>query len=63
MHHRELKGKIFACPVKELAIRAAYIKVHTSDVTKILYAYWDSAGRGNVTDRDMSFHMKFVAAK
>ena len=26
-------------------------------------AYWDNVGRGDVTDRDMSFHMKFSAAK
>ena len=26
-------------------------------------AYLDSVGRGNVTDRDMSFHIKFAAAK
>ena len=26
-------------------------------------AYWDSVGRGDVTDRDMIFHMKFAAAK
>ena len=26
-------------------------------------AQWDSVGKGDVTDRDMSFHMKFSAAK
>ena len=25
--------------------------------------YWDSVGRSNVPDRDISFHMKFAAAK
>ena len=27
------------------------------------FAYWESVGRGDVTDRYMSFHMKFAAAK
>ena len=33
------------------------------DGTILLCAYWDSVGRGDVTDRDMIFHMKFAAAK
>ena len=63
MHHGSLEGQIFSCPVKSLAIPVAHIQVHTSDGTTLLYAYWDSAGRGDVTDRDMSFHMKFSVAK
>ena len=43
--------------------KTSHILVHTSDGTTRLCAYWDSVGRGNVMDRDMSFHMKFVAAK
>ena len=31
--------------------------------TPLLCEYWDSVGRGNVTDRDMSFQMEFTAAK
>ena len=30
---------------------------------KSLCAYWDSVGRGDVTDMDMRFHMKFSAEK
>ena len=37
--------------------------VHTSDGTTRMCAYWDSVVRGDVTDRDISFHMKFAAAK
>ena len=37
--------------------------MHTSNGTTILCAYWDIFGRGDVTDRDMSFHITFSAAK
>ena len=63
MHHGALEGKIFACPVKALAGQVTHIRVHTSDETTLLCAYWENVGRGDVTDRDMIFHMKFVAAK
>ena len=63
MHHEALEGKIFACPLKLLSRQVALIWVHTSNGTKILCAYWDSVGMGDVTDRDMSFHMKLAAAK
>ena len=63
VHHGSLERQIFACPVKALSRRVAHIWVHTSDVTTLLCAHWDSVGRGDVTDRDMSFHMKFAAAK
>ena len=63
MHHGALEGQIFACPVKALARRVAHIWVHTSDGKKFLCEYWDSVVRGDVTDRDMRFHMKFTAAK
>ena len=62
MHHGALEGKIFACPVKALVRRVAHIWVHTFDGTTHLCAYWDSVVSCNVTDRDMSFHIKFVAA-
>ena len=35
--------------------------MHTSDGTTLLCKYRDSVGRGDVTDRDMSFHMEFAA--
>ena len=63
MHHGSLEEQIFAFPVKALARRVSHIWVHTSDGTTLLCAYWDIVGRGAVTDRDMSFHMKFAAAK
>ena len=63
MHHGALEGQIFACPAKALTRGVTHIWVHTSDGTKILCAYWDSVDRGDVTERDMSFHMKFAEAK
>ena len=63
MHHGSLEGQIFACPVKALERQAAHIRVHTSDGTKLVYAYWDSVDRSNVTDKDMRFHMEFAAEK
>ena len=61
MNRGALERQIFACPVKALARRVAHVWVHTSDGTTILCAYWDSFGRGDVTDRDMSFNMKSAA--
>ena len=49
--------------MKALARRVAHVLVHTSDGTTLLCAYWDSVVRGDVTDRDIRFHMKFAAAK
>ena len=49
--------------MKALARRVADVWVHTSDGTTLLCSYWYSVGRGDVTDRDMSFHMNFAAAK
>ena len=63
VHHGALEGQIFAHPVKALARRVTHMRVHTSDGTTILCAYWDSVGRGDVTDRDMIFYIKFAAAK
>ena len=39
------------------------MRMHTFDGMKTLCEYWDSVGRVDVTDRDISFHMKFAAAK
>ena len=36
--------------------------MQTSDGTTRLCAYWDSVVSGDVTDRDMSFHIKFAAS-
>ena len=35
--------------------------MHTSNGTTILCAYWNSFGRGDITDRDIIFHIKFAA--
>ena len=63
MHHGAFEGQISAFPVKSLARRVAHIWLHKYNGTNLLCAYWDSVGSGDVTDRDMSFHMKFSAAK
>ena len=63
MHHGALEGQIFAYPVKALARQVTHIWVHTYNGTTLLCEYWDSVGRGDFTYRDMSFHMKFAAAK
>ena len=41
VHHGALEGQIFSCPVKALARRVAHIRVHISDGTTPLCAYWD----------------------
>ena len=63
MQHGSFEGEIFACPVKALARKVEHIRVQTSNGLKLLCTYWVSVGRGDFTDRDMSFHMKFAAAK
>ena len=63
VHHGVLEGQIFACPMKSLSRQVAHIWVHIYDGTTFLCAYWDSVGRGNVTDREMRFRKKFAAAK
>ena len=63
VHHGALEGQIFACLVKALARLVAHIWVHTSDGTTRLCEYWYSVSRGDVTDRYMTFHMKFAAEK
>ena len=63
VHHGALEGQIFACPVKALARQVSHICVHTSYETTFLCEYWNSIGRGNVTDRDISFYMKITAEK
>ena len=63
VYHGSLERQTFVCPVKALARRVTHIWVHTSDGTKLLCEYWDSVGRGDVIDRDTSFHMIFAAAK
>ena len=49
--------------MKLLAHHVAHIWVHKSNETKRLCAYWDNVVRGDVMDRDMSFHIKLTAAK
>ena len=63
MHYGALEGQIFACRVKSLARQVAHTRVHTSNGTIFFCAYWYSVGRGDVTDRDMRFYMKFAGAK
>ena len=63
VHHGALERQIFECTVKALARRVAHIQVHTSHETTLVCAYWYSVGWGDVTYRDMSFHMKFAVAK
>ena len=49
--------------MKALERRVAHVRVHEYDGTTLLCAYWESVLRGDITDRDMSFHVKFAAAK
>ena len=63
VHHGALKGQIFACPLKAQTRQVACIRMHTSNRETLLCSYWDSFGRGNVTERDMRFHMKFATEK
>ena len=61
VYHGALEGHILEYPVEALARRVRHSWVHNFDGTTLLCAYWDSVGRGNVIDRDISFHMKILA--
>ena len=61
MHHGALEGQIFAFPVKALARQVAHIWVHTYDGIKLCCEYWESVGRSDIIDKDMSIQIKIAS--
>ena len=63
VHYGTFEGKIFPCPVKAPERRVTHIRVHTSDGTTHLCAYWYNVDRGNVMDRYMKFLYEICSRK
>lgn len=61
VHHSANKECPLACPVKALARRVAHIKRHTANGNAFLCTYYDEAGRGLVTNDQVSFTVKCAA--
>ena len=62
VHHWAIKEELLVCPVKALARRVIHIRSNSRNGTTLLNAYWDVIGRGNVTNNNISFAMKYSAA-
>ena len=50
------------CVVRSLARRYIHIRRHSKSGNAMICSYWDEMGRADVTDRDISFAVKFAAA-
>ena len=50
------------CVVRSLARRYIHIRRHSKSGNTMICSYWDEMGRADVTDRDISFAVKFTAA-
>ena len=48
--------------VRSLARRYIHIRRHSKSENAMICSYWDEMGRAGVTDRDISFAVKFAAA-
>lgn len=49
------------CPVRALGRRVIHIRSHTKNGNAFLCSYWDDIGRGDVTDTNIRFAVKFAA--
>ncbi len=61
VHHEALEGNPHTCPVRALGRRIVHIRKHTKSKEAFINAYWDSVGRGAVTDQQISFAVKYAA--
>ena len=62
VHHWAIKEKLLVCPVNALARPVIHIRANSRNGKTLLNAYWDVIGRGNVTNNNISFAMKYSAA-
>ena len=62
VHHDCIPGADpYSCPVRALGRRAIHIRKHTTNRNAMICSYWDDLGHANVTDRMISFEVKFAA--
>ena len=58
---QKMRGKR-PCVVRSLARRYIHIKKHSASGNAMICSYWDEMGKADVTDRDISFAVKFASA-
>jgi hypothetical protein len=61
VHHERILDAGMACPILAIARRVLHIRKHSKTGNAFLCSYWDAVGRGDVTDGQISFAMKFAA--
>ena len=62
VHHYAIDGEGKLCPIRALARRIIHIRAHTSNDGAFLCSFWDDVGRGDVTDGNIRYAVKFVVA-
>ena len=61
VHHSAINREHAICPVKVLVRRVLHVREHSENENAFLCAYWDDVGRGNVTDNNIRYAIKFAA--
>ena len=61
IHHEALPGKGQRCPIRALGRRVCHVSRHSRSGNAFLSSYWDDIGRGDVTDGNISYAVKFAA--
>ena len=61
VHHEAIKGAADGCPVRALGRRVLHIQKNTTNRNAFLCSYWDVVGRGDVTDSNIRYAVKFAA--
>ena len=59
--HQEINGDPYHCPVRALGRRVLHIRLHTTDYTTFLSAFFVNTTRFDVTDRDIRTSVKQAA--
>jgi hypothetical protein len=58
--HQECNGEVVACPVRALARRVIHLRMHNSEPTTYLSAYFSQGKRFDVNDRHISAALKMA---
>lgn len=61
VHHEAIAEAGDLCPVRALGRRVVHTRQHSQRGNEFLCSYWDEVGRGDVTDSNIRFAVKFAA--
>ncbi len=61
VHHREISGSPWACPVRALGRRYTHLRINDQSGKAFICAFWDDAGRGSVTESQVQYAVKYAA--